>query len=78
MVGGTQEGDGGLNDNVLSFDRYSDERFDALRALVGELRERLAPLTEAQWDHVGDYMLKSLQLGMGEPIHHVLSHEKRA
>ncbi len=41
--------------------------FNALRALVSELRERLAPLSPAEWDHVGNYMLKALWLGQKQP-----------
>ena len=53
---------------------YADDRLLVLRALVGELRERLAPLTQDQRDYVGMYLLKAVWLGEGKPIAEVLEH----
>lgn len=50
-----------------------DAEFPVLQALVAELRGRLPPLTPRQFSDVGDWMLKALWLGRGEPIAEVLA-----
>lgn len=55
------------------FERDAYEDFDALKALVGELRERAAPISPSVWDHIGNYMLKAYWLGSGEPVSKVFA-----
>jgi hypothetical protein len=45
-----------------------DDKFDALKALVAELRGRLGNLTERQSQDVGMWLLKALWLGEGRPL----------
>jgi len=52
---------------ILGHIQDEASEFNALRALVSELRERLPGITEEQSQHVGNYLLKALWLGWGRP-----------